>query len=221
MSRPVQNADAATFDTLLGLLCTAKLTQEAQRDVTAALLETPGGPFIDSNLPMRRSVLNLARKVTADVLRNKKLPSDCISPEDVAQEAMTVFITRGHTIQNRKSIVAWFWSVMRVTLAKELKKNRPLIESTDLKVLDVKPRGQLTGKAENLGAAQSRRKAENVRAAVKTLSPALRRVVILHGLLGESHEETARRLGIDSGTVRVRWHRAKRELQHKLVETLN
>ena len=62
---------------------------------------------------------------------------------------------------------------------------------------------------------------ENVRAAVKTLSPALRRVVILHGLLGESHEETARRLGIDSGTVRVRWHRAKRELQHKLVETLN
>ena len=51
-----------------------------------------------------------------------------------------------------------------------------------------------------------------VESALNQLSPNLRTVFVLKELEGYSHEETARLLGVNAQAVRVRHHRAKKQL---------
>jgi RNA polymerase sigma-70 factor (ECF subfamily) len=57
---------------------------------------------------------------------------------------------------------------------------------------------------------------EHVRAALATLSPALRMPVILYDIEGLAYGEIAKALGVAEGTVKSRIHRARQALREEL-----
>lgn len=212
----MQAAEPTGFESVLKQLCNPALTKEERRDIFDALLKTPGGPFMDSELPMRRSVRNLARHVTESVLRKLNLPSSHVDPNDVAHDAIVVFLEQCHRIRDVRKLRSWLWSVMQRMVLRELGKDWRHVESSDLTLDDREPAAPSSTVDEESDAIPMNPRVDALHAALGALSPSLRDVVRLHGLEGLTHEETARILGIEPTAVRVRWYRAKHELRRLL-----
>ena len=64
----------------------------------------------------------------------------------------------------------------------------------------------------------ARRTVESLRAALNTLRPDDREILLLHACVGLSYEEVAEALSIPSGTVRSRLHRLRARLGDGLVD---
>ena len=175
---------------------------------------------MDSDLPMRRSVRNLARHVTTSMLRKLSLPSSYVNPDDVAHDALIVFVEQSHRIRDVRRLRSWLWSVMTRMVLKELGKDWRHVETSDLTLADHEQEASDSTIDEESDAIPVDPRVDALHAALGDLSPSLRDVVRLHGLEGHSHVEIARVLGIDPTAVRVRWHRAKRELRKKLAGEL-
>ena len=209
--------EPTVFHDLFFLLCNPALTKEERRDIFDALLKTPGGPFMDSDLPMRRSVRNLARHVTTSMLRKLSLPSSYVNPDDVAHDALIVFVEQSHRIRDVRRLRSWLWSVMTRMVLKELGKDWKHVGTSDLTLADHEQEASCSIADDKSDAIHVNPRVDALHAALDELSPSLRDVVKLHGLEGHSHVEIARVLGIDPTAVRVRWFRAKRELKKKLA----
>ena len=213
----MQAAEPIGFDSLYERVCDPELTQEARRDLFDALLKSPGGPFMDSHLPMRRSLNTLAQHITRSELTRMNLPVSRVHPDDVANNAIVVFLQDCHRIRDRKKLRSWFWSVMQKSVSKELGGIRAFVETSDLTLVDREQHLSIQPTDEASSHASSTPKAKALQDAIGELSPPLRQVAILHGLEGRTHEETAEVLGIAPTAVRVRWLRAKRQLQKRLA----
>jgi len=214
----VQAAEPIGFVKVFTKLQNPDLTKEERREVFDALLKTPGGPFMDSHLPMRGSVRNLARHVTERELRNMNLPSSCVDPNDVAHDAIIVFLEHCSKIRDPRKLKSWLWSVMQKMVLKELGKDRAFVETTDLSLVDREQQTPSNTIEEESDDTLPNPRVDALHAALDELPASLRAVVILHGIEGHSHAETAQMLGIEPTAVRVRWFRAKRVLRRKLTE---
>jgi len=170
---------------------------------------------MDSELPMRRSVRNLARHVTANMLRKLNLPSSYVNPDDVAHDALIVFVEQSHRIRDVRRLRSWLWSVITRMVLKELGKDWRHVETSDLTLADHEQEASDSSDEES-DAIPVDPRIDALHAALGDLSPSLRDVVKLH-LEGHSHVEIGRMLGIGPTAVRVRWYRAKRELQKRLA----
>jgi RNA polymerase sigma factor (sigma-70 family) len=202
------------FSQLLSQVCDPSLDLAVRQDLFASLLEAVGGPFSDSDRPMIDSVRALARLVTTTELRRRSLPGSYLDPEEVAHDALLVFFQQCHKIRDLSAIRSWFWGVMRLRVGKLLG-SHPQVEVCDV-VLD--NLASPAGSQDDVRVTQlDEAKSQAVVCALQELSPSLRSVVELRVFNGLTHVETARALGIDPTAVRVRWIRARRILESKLV----
>jgi RNA polymerase sigma-70 factor (ECF subfamily) len=214
----VQAAEPIGFNHLYSLLCRPELTKEERRDVFDKLLKTPGGPFKDSHLPMRGSIRSLAVCVTRRKLRHLELPYSAVDPNDVAQDAMLVFLDHCHTVRDPRKLVSWLWKVMLRMVVKELGRDWTKVETAGLTLDDRVDESSSNTEIEESDQNTANPRADAVHAALDELTPSLREVAKLHGLEGRSYEDTAEILGLAPGAVRVHWFRAKRVLQVKLAK---
>lgn len=65
-------------------------------------------------------------------------------------------------------------------------------------------------------AAESAAELDRIAAALETLPPNLKGIVVLKDVYGLSHEAIAAELGISVGNAKIRLHRARRKLQERL-----
>lgn len=133
--------------------------------------------------------------------------------EDLAQETFLKAFRAIGTFREESKFKTWVRRIATNVCLNHLKKKRVLTTSLEVgsggeeRTMDIpdqqfSPESQLQG---HLGQ-------EFVEAALSRLSPNLRTVFVLKELEGYTHEETARMLGVNAQAVRVRHHRAKKQL---------
>jgi RNA polymerase sigma-70 factor (ECF subfamily) len=217
MSISITNPAKATFDQLFSEVRDTNQPAEIRKDRFAALLRTAGGPFADGDRPMIESILSLARVVTNKQLRRLGLPTSSVNSVDVAEDALIALSDNCAQVSNVAKLRAWLWTVMSRRITVMLRDNRRGLAMANIDLDELEHEPTVETVADNRPADASP-KAQAVRLAMNALSPRLRDVVVLHVQHNLTHEEIGRVLGLDAGTVRVRWHRAKSALSARLSQ---
>lgn len=134
--------------------------------------------------------------------------------EDIVQETLAGAFRGIAAFEGRATVKTWLTGILlRQTAAHRRRVARREARFVALQgVADREP-----GLASPAGAVDTRM---DVMAAIQSLSPDHRDVVVLRELEGLSYEEMAEVLGIPRGTVESRLFRARRELQGRLREYL-
>jgi RNA polymerase sigma factor (sigma-70 family) len=181
------------------------------------------------------SIYSLARTVTTRMLRRANLPADYVLFEDVAQEVVLEFMDRCQTILDPDRLRGWLWTVMARKLKKLLDASAHTITFADPDAANRRSRHARRTNSPpaellvELDASESRArrasrsrvvssKRASVSAALRELTPCLRRVAVRRGLWGWTHEEIAESLGITPTASRVYWHRSRRFLEARLSD---
>ena len=132
--------------------------------------------------------------------------------EDLVQEVFIRILKYRRTYRDDGRFQTWLFHIARNVRNDHLRKRRPDQLTADLP----EPAAPAASQATAVEAAQD---VERLRRALLRLPDDRREVVVLARYRGMSHEEIAAVLRVEPGTVRVRLHRALKELR-ALVETL-
>lgn len=138
-----------------------------------------------------------------------RMTGSSAAASDITQETFVAFLEQAHRYDPAQApLGAWLLGIARNRVRKSFGAAvwEPLEEAPPVEAPGHDALASLTH-AEQLAA---------VRGAVDALPPAFREVVVLIELEEMSYEETSTVLGIPSGTVRSRLHRARALLQHAL-----
>ena len=136
--------------------------------------------------------------------------------EDLTQETFLKAYRSLHSFRGQSRLGTWLRRIATNTVLNELRKKSPHLLSLDAEseergTLDI-PDYQFSPETWLEGEQAERM----VEAALAELSDGLRIVFVLKELEGYTHEETAKLLGLKSQAVRVRHHRAKKQLLRRL-----
>lgn len=149
--------------------------------------------------------------------------------EDISQEALFKAVQNIEKFDNAKALGVWLYKVAKnqCLMSRRKSKFAPKKElSLDALMPDRQELEKLTGAAP--GHRQetpeaSLLRAENkaqLKAAVQTLPPDYRLILVLHDMEEFSKTEIAKITGLREGTVRVRLHRARTFLRNALAKTV-
>jgi RNA polymerase sigma-70 factor (ECF subfamily) len=135
--------------------------------------------------------------------------------EDAVQEAFVQVIRSISTLRDPASFRPWFYRIV-VNAAKRLSRNANRSLPLDLEIhnhidLSVLPPDEAAIGIEEI---------QMLRSAVNDLNEAHREAIILRYYTGLSDEEIAQTLGVPSGTVKSRLHRAREALHERLEGTV-
>lgn len=133
--------------------------------------------------------------------------------EDAVQEAFVQVIRNAPTLRDPASFRPWFYRIV-VNSAKRLSRNISRSVRLDREYAKV----DLTALSPN-EVAIGIEEIQMVRAAIADLNEAHREAVILRYYTDLSEDEIAQSLGVPSGTVKSRLHRAKEVLRERLEGT--
>ena len=137
---------------------------------------------------------------------------DRAAAEDLVQEVFIRILKYRRTYRDEGRFQTWMFHIARNVRTDFLRRRRP-----DQLTADVpEPATEGAGHAAAIEAAQD---VERLRRALMRLPDDRRELVVLARYRGMSHDEIAAVLRIEAGTVRVRLHRALKELR-TLVETM-
>ena len=140
--------------------------------------------------------------------------------EDLAQETFLKAFRALESFREESKFRTWVRRIATNVALNHLKKKRLLTTSLEIgegeseRTLDI-PDDQFSPEVQLSGALGH----EFVESALSQLSPNLRTVFVLKELEGYSHEETARLLGVNAQAVRVRHHRARKQLAQYLEDS--
>jgi RNA polymerase sigma-70 factor (ECF subfamily) len=138
---------------------------------------------------------------------------DRTSAEDLVQEVFIRILKYRRTYRDRGCFAAWMFHIARNVRADHLRRHRP----DQLTSATPEPAASATGQAAAMEAAQD---VDLLRRALMQLPDEKRELIVLARYRGLKHEDIAAVLRIDTGTVRVRVHRALKELR-AIVESLS
>lgn len=130
--------------------------------------------------------------------------------EDCVQEAFVQAWRNLPRFQARSSFGTWMHRIaVNAVLAQARRRSERLgvLESVEDELADT----LADGEAGDTGAGL------DVEAAIASLPPGARHVLVLAGVYGYSHEETAAMLGVAVGTCKAQLHRARQLLGQRLV----
>ena len=141
------------------------------------------------------------------------LVDNAADAEDVVQEAFLGAFRGLRSFEHRSSVKTWLVRILVRQAAGHFRRTK-------------RHRGRMVRLEETLapqlvapaGAKPGVRM--DINAAIRSLSPERREVIVLRELQGMSYEEIAQVLGIPRGTVESRLFRARRDLQQRLGEYL-
>jgi RNA polymerase sigma-70 factor, ECF subfamily len=183
--------------------------REARPDVVpldsdARLVERArnGDPFAFESLVRRH--LKGAHAVALSEL------ADARDAEDAVQDAFINALERLDECRDPAAFGAWLRQIVR-NRARSVGRRERVRQTESLDV--AAPRSSLSDPARDLDRAELRRRLE---AALATLTPVQRAVVLMHDLEGYRHREIAAELEIPEGTVRSHLFLARRALRRQL-----
>lgn len=134
--------------------------------------------------------------------------------EDAVQEAFMVALQRLEECRNPERFAGWLLTIVR-------NRSRNLVRRESLRAADQIPPGTAgRGPAPDTVTERAELRAR-LEAALDTLPPVQREIVLLHDLEGWKHREIADRLDIPSGTVRSHLHFARKALRGVLSGPMN
>ena len=158
----------------------------------------------------------LMREYGNDVLRMAYLyVKDIHTAEDIFQEVFLKVNQKLDTYEGRSSVKTWLLSITMNTCKDFLKS---AYQKRVVPMFDYLDEGE--GADDNLDRIEQRETARTVREAVQELPQPYRDVVICVYFREMGMEETARELGIGTGTVKSRLYRAKEKLRQGLERRL-
>ncbi|TNF32163.1 MAG: RNA polymerase sigma factor [Deltaproteobacteria bacterium] len=129
--------------------------------------------------------------------------------EDIAQDAIVTALGRIATLRQNERFSAWLMTIVR-NRSKNLLDQRRRREGRGVAEDDAPP--VAPPRTENIGLR------ERLLAALETLPPAQREVVLLHDLEGWTHAEIANSLGTSEGMSRQHLFHARRALRRRIQE---
>jgi RNA polymerase sigma factor (sigma-70 family) len=136
---------------------------------------------------------------------------DRSSAEDLVQEVFIRILKYRRTYRDEGRFQTWMFHIARNVRTDHVRKRRP-----DQLTADLPEPATDAGHATAVEAAQD---IERLRQALTRLPDDRRELIVLARYRGLSHDEIAAVLRVDAGTVRVRLHRALKELR-ALVESM-
>ncbi len=158
----------------------------------------------------------LMREYGNDVLRMAYLyVKDIHTAEDIFQEVFLKVNQKLDTYEGRSSVKTWLLSITMNTCKDFLKS---AYQKRVVPMFDYLEEGE--GGEDNFDRIEQRETARTVREAVQELPQPCRDVVICVYFREMGMEETARELGIGTGTVKSRLYRAKEKLRQGLERRL-
>ena len=158
----------------------------------------------------------LMREYGNDVLRMAYLyVKDIHTAEDIFQEVFLKVNQKLDTYEGRSSVKTWLLSITMNTCKDFLKS---AYQKRVVPMFDYLGEGE--GAEDNFDRIEQRETARTVREAVQELPQPYRDVVICVYFREMGMEETARELGIGTGTVKSRLYRAKEKLRQGLERRL-
>ena len=140
------------------------------------------------------------------------LGGNAADAEDLVQETFAGAYRGLGTFEGRASVKTWLTRILIRQLARHLSRVRR--RKAVFRPLEATPEDAL-GDASPVAAADARM---DVTAAIRSLGPEHREVIVLREIQGLSYEEMAEILEVPRGTVESRLFRARRELQERLKE---
>lgn len=139
----------------------------------------------------------------------RKRLSDADTAEDILQHSLLKALRAAPEIEEDERLLAWFTRVLRNAVidhyraaGSETRRIESLAASLD------RPMGQ----------EEERELCACLQELLPDMTPAYREVIELMDLGGLPQTETARRLGIETNNLKVRHHRARKQLREKLEE---
>lgn len=133
----------------------------------------------------------------------------CASPEDAedaAQEALIILYRKIGTLRATGALASWMFRIVRNEC---LRRIQPAIRRTE------EPAPGTAPSAEEV--TLQRAEAQRVAAALGSLSPDERRVLIMRDIQGHPGPVVARALGLSTAAMKSRLHRARAALRRSLV----
>ena len=140
-----------------------------------------------------------------------RMLGDRSSAEDLVQEVFIRILKYRRTYRDEGRFQTWMFHIARNVRIDHVRKRRP-----DQLTADLPEPATDAGHATAVEAAQD---IERLRQALTRLPDDRRELIVLARYRGLSHDEIATVLRVDAGTVRVRLHRALKELR-ALVESM-
>jgi len=134
--------------------------------------------------------------------------------EDVLQETFAGAFRGLGSFEGRSSLKTWLTRIL-VRQAARCHRSRRAHPTAPLDELSEPAKAVLAGRAPSASAEDADLRMD-VEAALDTLSPEHREVVVMRELQGMSYQEIAEALGVPQGTVESRLFRARRQLAERL-----
>ena len=130
---------------------------------------------------------------------------------DAVQDAMHQLFRKQDSFDARRgSVKAWFLKIVRNRCIDMQRKSRPLSAGDQFDPMD---KNELTSQ----DLSEKSELIESVRAALKELTEDAREIILLRDFHGLSYAEISQVLGVASGTVMSRLHRARQQLRTKAL----
>lgn len=139
----------------------------------------------------------------------KKRTGDAELAADVVQSALAKALARKDQLQDEPRLLAWFWRILRNTLAEVLRR----------RALENRAMRELPEDVDDLPQDQRQAVCACLAAAVATLPASARDALRQVDLAGRDPAAVARALGITANSLNVRRHRARLSLRAALQTT--
>ena len=130
------------------------------------------------------------------------------SAEDILQTALLKATEGVNTLRDEESVVPWFYTILRNGIADSHRRRARLSETSLPQDFDTED-----------DYSEERQICECFRPLVGALKPEYRDLITALDLDQESPEHVSQRLGITPNNLKVRHHRARRDLRRRLEET--
>jgi RNA polymerase sigma factor (sigma-70 family) len=140
------------------------------------------------------------------------LTSNPAGSEDLVQEVFFRMLKYRHTYQPGTAVRPWMYQIGRNALADQAGKNKGQValpeSAAEIRSPEASPDRQ----------AQANQEAALLKRALSAMPPEKREVIVMSRFLELKYEEIANVLNVEVGTVKVRVHRALRELGNRFFE---
>jgi RNA polymerase sigma-70 factor (ECF subfamily) len=137
-----------------------------------------------------------------------RMTGDRAAAEDLVQDVFTRVLKYRRTYREDGRFETWLYRIARNARADYFRTRRPA-EPIDEDVVERTPHGE-PGPADTL---EHERDVERLRRALLRLRDDKRELIVLARYRGMTHEEIGELLGVEAGAVKVRLHRAVKELR--------
>lgn len=136
---------------------------------------------------------------------------------DVVQDAFVKAFLKLETFRRSSAFYTWLYRIAFNTAMSGVRRRRPIRSLDQRREAGQEPLDASAAPSERL---EREELAEQVRAALDTLSDEHRLVVVLRDVDGRGYDEIAEILEVPVGTVRSRLHRARMQLREQLKAML-